>query len=204
MKKITEPRKMRIFRSICLFSIAAVVSCGLIPGSATVYASTLNGSTVTATLYNPNLSTILGGPTTATVGASTPTFPNGSILGNTAFQINITSDQIFYDPLANVTYGNGTFNGFVFDFSNAPAILGVTLDPASTFVPAGISFSGDSVSLNLSGNTVNTDSTAILDVQLQSSAATPEPATGALLTLAVALIAFPFTRRRTGCRKNVV
>ncbi len=137
-------------------------------------ASTLDGSSDTATLYNPNLNTILGGPTTATVGTSTPTFPNGSILGNTAFQINITSDQIFYDPLANVTYANGTFNGFVFDFSNTPTILGVTLDSGSTFVPTAIAFTSDSVSLNLSGNAVNTNSTAILDVQLQPNA-TPEP-----------------------------
>ena len=134
----------------------------------------------TATLYNPNLSTILGGPTTATVGSSTPTFPVGSILGNTAFEINIASDQIFYNPLANVTYGDELFNGFVFDFSDAPTILGVTLDSASTFIPTAISFTDESVSLNLSGDTVNTNSVAVLDVQLQATA-TPEPATWMLL-----------------------
>src|SRR5262249_38790852 len=98
----------------------------------------LTGSTVTATLYNPDLATILGGPATAVVGASDPTFPNGSILGNTAFQIDITRDQIIYNPLANVMYGNVTFNGFVFRFTNAPVILGVTLDPSSSFTPTSI------------------------------------------------------------------
>ena len=126
----------------------------------------LNGSTVTATLYNPDLQTILGGPATAVVGASTPTFPNGSILGNSAFEINITGNQIIYSPLANVTYGNGTFNGFVFVFANAPTILGVALDPASNFNPTNISFTGNSVSMNLSANTVATNSVAILDLQL--------------------------------------
>jgi hypothetical protein len=163
---------------------------------AAVEASTLIGSTVTGTLYNPNLSTVLGGPTTATVGASTPTFPNGSIVGNTAFQINITSDQIFYDPLANVTYGKGVFNGFVFDFSNAPTILGVTLDSASTFVPTAISFTANSVSLNLSGDTVNTNSVAILDIQLQATNATPEPATWTLFVLAVAFVGIAWMSRK--------
>ena len=100
-----------------------------------------------------------------------------------------------------MTYANGTFNGFVFDFSNAPTILGVTLDSASTFVPAAITFTADSVSLNLSGNTVNTNSTAILDVQLQPKA-TPEPATGTLMILTMALVGFAFTCRRTRSRKN--
>lgn len=135
-----------------------------------VDAATLDGgqsrTTVTATLYNPDLQTILGGPATAVVGASNPTFPNGSILGNTAFEINVTSSQIVYRPLANVNYSGGTFNGFVFVFANAPTILGVTLDPASNFTPTKISFTGSSVSLNLSGNSVTTDSVAILDLQL--------------------------------------
>jgi hypothetical protein len=39
---------------------------------------------------------------------------NGRILGNTAFQINFTDDQIIYNPLVDVTSGNGVFNGFVF------------------------------------------------------------------------------------------
>jgi hypothetical protein len=71
-----------------LLCFAAMVCCGLLT-STNAYAD-LIGSTVTATLYNPNLSAILGGPTTRTVGASTPTFPSGSIVGNTAFEIDIT------------------------------------------------------------------------------------------------------------------
>jgi hypothetical protein len=155
----------------------------------------LLGSTVTGTLYNPDLGTILGGPTTA----STPTFPNGSILGNTAFQINITADQIFYEPLVDVTYSNGPFNGFVFVFSGAPEILDVTLDGASTFTPTAIGSTGDSVSLNLSGNTVNTASVAILDIQLSASQV-PEPPTLTLLStglVGLVLIALLDSRNRS-------
>ncbi|HTB60509.1 MAG TPA: hypothetical protein VLC06_21720 [Polyangia bacterium] len=126
----------------------------------------LSGSTVTATLYNPDLQTILGGPATTVVGVSSPTFPNGLIVGNSAFEINITSNQIIYNPLANLTYGGGTFNGFVFVFANAPTILGVTLDASSNFNPTNISFTGNSVSMNLSADTVATDSVATLDLQL--------------------------------------
>jgi hypothetical protein len=121
---------------------------------------------VTATLYNPDLQTILGGPATAVVGASSPTFPNGTIVGNTAFEINVTSNQIIYNPLAIVTYGSGTFNGFVFVFASAPTILGVTLDPSSNFTPSSITFTGNSVSMNLTSDAVTTTSVAILDLQL--------------------------------------
>jgi hypothetical protein len=159
----------------------------------------LLGSTVTGTLFNPDLNTILGGPTTAVVGASTPTFPNGSIPGNTPFQINITSDQIFYEPLTNVTYGNGQFNGFVFVFSGAPEILDVTLDAASTFTPTAISFTGDSVSLNLSGNTVNTTSVAILDLQLGASQV-PEAPT--LTLLSTGLFGFAFIELARAKRRS--
>jgi hypothetical protein len=175
-----------------LYTAVVIASC---IGATTAQATpTLLGSTVTGTLYNPDLQHILGGPTTAIVGASTPTFPNGSIHGDTPFEINITADQIFYHPLADVTYGSGPFNGFVFDFSGAPDILGVTLDGASTFTPTAFSSTSDSVSLNLSGNTVNTTSMAILDVQLGASV--PEPATLALLSTSLFGLGFLALLRR--------
>jgi len=139
---------------------------GGVGGTGAAGSAGLSGSTVTATLYNPDLQTILGGPATAVVGASSPTFPNGRIVGNSAFEINVTRNQIIYNPLANLTYGSGTFNGFVFVFANAPTILGVTLDPSSNFTPTNIAFTGNSVSMNLSADTVATNSVAILDLQL--------------------------------------
>src|SRR5262249_47366269 len=99
-------------------------------------------------------------------GASTPTFPNGTIVGNTPFVIDVVSNKITYNPLQDVSYTAATFNGFVFQFANAPTILGATLDPVSNFTPTTITFTADSVSINLSGNTVTTTSNAILDLQL--------------------------------------
>jgi hypothetical protein len=154
----------------CALQFAAVALYTVLAGTASVaHAAGLAGSTVITTLYNPTLATVLGGPTSATVGANTPTYPSGSITGNTAFQINVTSTQIVYNPLVSVTYGNGPFNGFVFNFAGAPNIIAVTLDPASTFTPTAISFTANSVSLNLSGNTVSPSSAAILDIQVQPS-----------------------------------
>jgi len=170
-----------------LFWTAAMVACATVLILPSASASSLIGSTVTGTLYTPDLNTILGGPTTAVVGASTPTFPVGSILGNTPFSINITGNQIFYYPATTVTYGVKPFNGFVFTFANAPTILGVSLDSASTFTPTGIWSTGNSVYLNLSGDSVRSTSVAVLDVQLQARP-TPEPASWALMLSSVGLI----------------
>ena len=151
------------------------------------------GSTVTATLYNPNLGTILGGPTTAVVGADAITFPDGSINGNTAFSINITGDQILYSPLTDVTYANSDFNGFIFDFAGAPDIIGVTLDGSSSFTPTGISFTNDSIILNLSNNTVTDTGLAALDVSFAPSGV-PEPATWAMFLAGFGGVGFMLRR----------
>jgi len=162
---------------------AAVVLCAsLVCTVSLARADSLTGSTVTATLLVPGLL----GSATATIGAFNPTFPVGSIMGNTPFYINITSDQIFYYPNANATYGVSSFNGFVFNFSGAPKIVNVTLDAASTFTPTNITFTSNSISLNLSGDTVTTSSVLILDIRLQNSVETPEPSTA--LTLGTSLV----------------
>jgi hypothetical protein len=114
------------------------------------------------------------------VGAQPITFPNGSILGNTAFQINITGNQILYSPLANVTHGNGIFNGFVFNFAGAPNIIGVTLDASSNFTPTAFSYTNNSIDLNLSANSVTTTSLAALDVTFARTTSVPEPLTMSL------------------------
>ena len=183
--------------------IAALAFC-ILSACGASRADGLTGSTVTGTLNEGTLSdpfmTILGSKT-AVVGSSSPTFPAGSILGDSAFQIDITSDQIIYRPLQNVTYNNDPFNGFEFTFTGAPTILGVTLDAASNFTPTGFSFTGNSVTLNLSADTVNTSSVAILDLSLAPSGpptGTPEPATWALMLISMGAIgAMARSRRKT-------
>ncbi len=177
--------------------VTRILSCALLSfacSTALAASDSFLGSTVTGTLYDPNLSTILGGPTTEIVGSGT-TFPAGSIVGDTAFQIDITSDQIVYDPLSTATYGTGTFNGFVFQFSGAPQIKSVTVDGSSTFSPTAFSFTGDTVSLDLAGLSVTNTSQTVLDVEFVTSAV-PEPGTWILALVCTCVL--PAVARRRG------
>src|SRR5262245_44836670 len=101
---------MRMMRLIGATAVASALVA--VCGAAQAH-PTFTGSSVTATLYKPEIlpGDILGGPTTATVGSGVE-FPAGSIHGNTTFSIDLTSDEILYTPLTNVTYSNGPFNGF--------------------------------------------------------------------------------------------
>jgi hypothetical protein len=97
------------------------------------------------------------------------------------------------------------FNGFVFNFSNAPTIIGMTIDSGSTFTPTDFSFTADSISINLSGNSVTTTSTLILDIQSQAAAA-PEPATFSLMLLGFGLLAFVVMKQKglsLGCSQAI-
>jgi hypothetical protein len=170
-----------------ILQIGTLALCAFL-GCAVANADVLTGSTVTSTLFFPDLTTVNAGPVTAVVGASTPTFPAGAFVAGRNFSINITGDQIVYNAGENVTYGTSPFNGFVFDFAGAPTILGVTVDAASTLIPTGVTFTGNSVSLNVSGESVTTNSVAILDIQLPSSQ-TPEPATLVLLLSTLGVVA---------------
>jgi hypothetical protein len=97
---------MRLTLRIALVVFCAVLACSVVKADGLI-GSTVTGELNEGTLSNPFL-TILGSAT-AVVGASTPTFPAGTILGDSAFQIDITTDQIFYRPLQNVTYNNDPF-----------------------------------------------------------------------------------------------
>ena len=176
-------------RNLARSALALLLVCA---GAA--HADGFIGATVTTTLFNPDIGDILGGPVVAIVGPGVE-YPAGSILGNSLFQIDITNDQIIYRPLQTVTYGSGPFNGFVFDFSGAPDILGVTLDGSSNFTPAGSSFTSNSFNLNLSGNAVTADSVAVYDFTLQDRAAVPEPASWALMISGFGLAGAALRRR---------
>jgi len=162
------------------FAILAALALALLGRSAEAAMVGFTGSTVAATDDYPTLGTVVGGPTSAVVGVSAPTFPAGSINGTSStFTIDITNDQIIYDSLVDSNFKSTSFNGFVLQFAGAPAITAVTLDGASTLMPA-IGFTGDSVSLNFAGDTVTTTSQAILDVSFAPSPV-PLPASAWLL-----------------------
>jgi len=152
-------------------------------------ASSLFGSSVTGTLFFPDLSTVLdvSTPVTTTVGAGVE-FPAGTLIGNTPFTIDITSDQLIYRPLETVTYATETappdsqpasFNGFVFSFVGAPIILGVSLDALSNFEPVSLTSTANSVTFDLKGVSVTRDSELAIDFALAPPAGVPGPIAGA-------------------------
>lgn len=147
---------------ICITTLLGAIDAGH-----ALARTSLEGATVTGTLYFPNRSTILGGPTTAVIGPGI-TFPPGSIEGDSLFQINFTASQMVYQPLQNVTYAATKFNGFVFNFKHAPKFASVTIDPASTFKPKSYKLTRNSLTFDLSGVSVNTNSQLVLDITFSS------------------------------------
>jgi hypothetical protein len=183
---------MRLRIAIALASLAAL-SVGI-----PAYADGLTGSQVTLNIDDPVLGAAIAFPLTATVGPGVE-FPTGSAVSTSSTftvynpNIDISSDQILLDYTVDGSFNGAGFNGFVFDFANAPTITGVSLDPSSN-LPAsdvvGLTFTGDQIDVNLQADTVTPSTSILLDVGL-SPAVTPEPrslvllATGLLGVLAL-------------------
>ena len=72
-------------------------------------------------------------------------------------------------------FGVAPFNGYHFAFSGVAPITNVTLDPQSTFRPRRVSFTSDSVDVNVSGQATGDGTQAILDI-VQGSAPQTAPA----------------------------
>jgi hypothetical protein len=110
-----------------------------------------------------------------------------------AFETDVTSDQIIFQPLAGFYFDTSSFDGFVLVFSGAPAFTDVTRDSSSVFPSAPISFTSDEVSFDLSGLLVVPEYRLVLDVAFAPSApaaSAPEPSTWALMLAGFAGLAF--------------
>jgi len=154
----------------------------------------LLGSTVIGTPLFPDASTLGGtghpaGP--ITVVDPGLEFPEGEPYILYSGNIDITDNQIRWIPTVSTTYLTADFNGFKLQFSGAPAITNVVLDPASALAATSISFTSDTVFLNFSGKTVTAGVPAIFDVN-----PTPEPGTLALLGLSLAGLAAARRRKQ--------
>ena len=160
-------------------------------------ASVLDGSTITGALYYPTSTTLYySNPQSVVVGPSIE-FPNGLILGDSSFQIDVTSNQLIYHPLQTVTYGSAAFNGFSFSFAGAPQIVGVSVNGASTFAPSTpnpFGFTSNSISFNVQGRTVTASDFLVFDIAL--AVPVPEPSTWAMMILGFAGVGLMSYRRK--------
>ena len=151
----------------------------------------LTGASVTATLLFPD-TTVYAGPFTTTVGAGTE-FPFGTFApANGSLDITATTITFFANVAA--TYSTASFNGYRLDFINYTGDLGsLALAASSSFAPFDFDVVGDSVFLNLQGQTVTaTDSITLATV--------PEPASWAMMIGGFGLVGGALRRRQSQVR----
>lgn len=164
-----------------LMLAAAATSAFLLPVAAH---ADLLGDTVHVTYNYPDASTTLydlGYYTVPTTGAV-----------NTNAIFSISANQITLTSTLNQPFLPSAFNGLEFTIVGSdPGITGVTLDGASTFTEAGISFTSNMVDINLgtgAGTFATVGQQAIFDLSFAPSApgtppssVTPEPSSITLL-----------------------
>jgi len=184
---------------------AASIAAGLaLSAPALVAAAGLEGADVTVTAYcctAPIPRDAFTVPATAIVGSGME-FPAGSLVTTTrdliTSNVDVSAFTIEIAYTQSATAALAIFNGFGFDFTGAglTAIIGVALNPASTFAAGsvGLTFDGDSVFYNASGLSFTPSSRVIIDVTL---APVPEPASGGMLAAGL-LLMMGLIRRQAG------
>jgi hypothetical protein len=135
--------------------------------------ASLEGATVTIAVY---CCTAPPGPaeqSSNTVSGTVPvSFPQGSLTGSKGNEntipvsLDVTAGQVTLTAVEDAQVDVGSFNGYVYTFSAAPAITNVTVDPLTdpTLVPTSISFTSNSISVNVSGLHYPSGAKQILDI----------------------------------------
>lgn len=174
-----------------LKSVLVVIALAFAAFTPTIARADLLGSEVTGTLLFPNETAFFQRSDWARTRylRSSPRVSGGHS-GVRRF-LAVSGSQIIWKATLPETYATAAFNGFNLQFTGAPTITKVTLDPASTILPvpftgfpisssSGFSFNGSNVLFNLAGDTATAGQELILDVQTSPSAV-PEPTSVILL-----------------------
>ena len=174
----------------------AIALLGILPTAS--IASTLYGSTITAAIYccvaptEPNRITNI----VSSVVSDAVEFPENAFTFHDGpspdgIDIDFGTSAVSFLAKSNSTAHPGTFNGFVFTFSGAPAILNVTINPISNFTPVNLAFTSNSITINFAGRSVTSASRALFDITLA-----PVPAPSAATTFAAGILALGLLLRR--------
>lgn len=156
-------------------------------GGAAAAATDFTGSSVTGTLYIPNLASPYGTPQTETVGPGVEfaACSLGSCAGPMQippFTVDVSGNQIIIVSHHFGGYLSAPFNGFVLSFAGAPDIIGLAVDPTTNVTGGSAGFTSDSILINASGAFSPENGVTVLDVSFARSAA-PEPSTWAMMAL---------------------
>jgi hypothetical protein len=182
--------------SIKILMAAAAAALFMSPAA---HAQSLTGSQVTGAIYcceAPNEANRATNQVTATVGADVE-FPNGVFtslipgLAPVAATVDIGANTLDLQYLESAPSAPGTFDGYVFSFTGAPALLSVTVDPSSTLTPTSVTFDASTIFINNAGLALTPQSHLLLNVS-----AVPEPANAAMLMGGLAAVGMLARRRR--------
>jgi hypothetical protein len=182
---------MRVF----IFFIA-LLSSFVVP---TASAATLSGSTVSAALYCCTAATEayrISNIATDVVGSQIE-FPANTFtfLGDGSSwsegSIDVGPDTIQLDIFGSGTTKPGSFNGFIFSFSGAPAITGVTVDPTSALIPASLSYTSNRIIVDIASKPYTPGTAFVLNVAL-----TPVPEPASVMLFAIGIIVLISLRRQ--------
>ena len=162
-------------------------------GATQVKAGLIN-DTVNGTYYFPDLGTVFSDQGNKVVNPNASfTFLTG--LPNVTVNVSDTSILATFD--ASGSYTSGTFNGYVItDITQNPLISGLSLVTNVAGMDAGrVSFTGDSVSVNLQGLTMSADSSILLNLNFGQTSV-PEPSSLVLGSSGLLMLGLGMLRRR--------